>query len=158
MPLKTLNARHHHRKQLSQQSLKWTAHESKKKQNNPLNIDKGIYSKSSSGRFHTAKSQYRMSTCKAAYYDNQDKWVNLKWLTGISFSKVTIKLTIFPWTDFKHEPGNQLEETAGETRADKKRLLPQAGKSVMVRRCDRVRQKFIDVSCETVIFDILSKN
>ena len=58
MAAKTLNARHYHRRQLSQSPLKWTAEESEKKQNNPTNIDKGIYSKSSSEGFHTAKSQY----------------------------------------------------------------------------------------------------
>ena len=62
----------------------------------------------------------------------------------------------------KHEPSQleQLEETAGETRAEKSVCSPQARKSVVVRTCDRVPQKFIDVSCETVIFwalDILSK-
>ena len=80
------------------------------------------------------------------YYDNQDKWVNLKWITGISFSKVSIELSWSTSPEISSQLG-QLEETAGETGAEKSVCSPQARKSVMVRTCDRVPQKFIDVSC-----------
>ena len=52
------------------------------------------------------------------------------------------------------------EKIAGETRAEKSVCFPQAWKSVMVRTCDRVPEKFVDVSCKTVTFLALdiSKN